>query len=101
MFTFDHFWAGFLTIASLVLGWLHLGHRQEMSAMKTEIGDARKAASDANANLAKHQLYAAETYERADDAERSREQSESRIMKRLDEIRDDIKALKSTPPQRN
>lgn len=97
VFTFDHFWAGFLTIASIALGWLHLGHRQEMSTMKQDIDSAKKSAADANTNLAKHQLYAAETYERADDAERAREISENRIMKRLDEIRDDIKSLKSTP----
>lgn len=89
VFTFDHFWAGFLTIVSIVLGWLHVGHRREMDELK-------RIAADTAASLAKHQLYAAETYERADDAERERQLSESRIMKRLDEIRDDIKSLKSS-----
>ncbi len=91
MFTFDHFWAGFLTVSSIVLGWLHIGHRREMDELK-------KLAAETSTSLSKHQLYAAETYARKPDVEHTMEQSERRIMERLDEIRDDIKSLKS-PPQ--
>jgi hypothetical protein len=80
-----------LSIASFVLGLLHWSHRREMDAMKKDVEDAKRDAATGATNLAKHQLYAAETYPRKADVERAMERSEERIMKRLDELSQEIR----------
>jgi hypothetical protein len=100
VFTFDHAWGAILTLFTIVLGWLHLSHRREIDDLKTASEKAQKSADDVAGSLAKHQLYAAETYARKPDVEKAMEKSEERIMKRLDELSEEIKE-RWPPPRAN
>ena len=88
---FSMIWSAILTFGSLVLTWLHLANRREVDDMKKDVEAAGKSAAEAASSLAKHQLYAAETYARRPDVEKAMERSEERIMKRLDELSEEIK----------
>lgn len=101
MFTFDHFWAGLLSLASFVLGLLHLGHRREMQAMKDDLAEAKRLATDAATGLGKHQLYAAETYALKRDVERAVEQSEARLSKQLEGLVERVEEIRDRLPRRN
>ncbi|MFN3465303.1 MAG: hypothetical protein ACK4X1_14635 [Terricaulis sp.] len=98
-FTFEHVWQLVLTVAAVVLGWLHVLRREEVAEMKAAIARAENRAQAAERALSEHKLFAAENFAKKPDVDRAIEKLEERISKqladqgeaqleRLEEIRD-------------
>lgn len=94
---FETLWKLMLTGGGIVLTWLHMAGRREIDEMKTATKAAQAEADAAARDLAKHQLFAAENYARRPDVDRGFEKLEQRLGERLDEIKNEIRELKSTP----
>lgn len=102
---FNYLWQGVVTIGTLVLGWLHLSHRNEVKDMKAATAAAHKRADEAakeaaavQKSLDSHRLWAAENFARKADVEaaEARQQTQfERVFDLLDDIRDRL------PPKQN
>lgn len=102
-FTFDHFWQGLLSLGLALLGWHQLARRDGEAGMKKSIDEAAADAEDARRALEQHKLFAAETYARKADVDRTIEAAEKRLREQirdqgqrqlevLEEIRDRLPA---------
>lgn len=80
---FDYLWQGVLTIGSLVLGWLHLARRQEMTDVKGAISKTQTIVAKTADDLVAHKLYAAETFARRAEVKEAIQQSEERVKEAL------------------
>lgn len=89
--SFQEAWDTISGIVLFVLGVIVAAFRREIDGVKGDTKGARDAADKTGRDLAAHQLYAAETYARKVDVERTIEKSEERIMKRLEELAEEIR----------
>lgn len=88
---FQEVWDALSGIVIFVLGVIVAAFRREIDDVKGDAKGAKDAADKTGRDLSAHQLYAAETYARKVDVERTVEKSEERIMKRLEELAEEIR----------
>lgn len=106
---FNYLWQGVVTIGTLVLGWLHLSHRNEVKDMKAATTAAHKradeAAKDAAAvqrSLDAHRLWAAENFARKTDVEAAMTKAEERQQLQFDRVFDLLDDIRDRlPPKQN
>lgn len=90
-------WQAVLTLGGLVLGWLHMAHRSEVSDMKQTAANAQKRAEDTDKALAAHKLHAAETFARKDEVKSALD----KIDARFDRVLDDLDEIKTRLPTKH
>lgn len=78
---FGYLWSAMLSVAGLIFGLLHAGHRREMEEVKAMAKQANAAAEENARSLAAHKLHAAETFATQADMEKLGDRIEARFDK--------------------
>ena len=96
MITFEHLWAGFLTlvVAFLSLFGRHIGDK--VKTARDLAVDAKKAAAAAAKDIADHKLFAAENFARSADLK----EHNTRMVERFDKVFEHLDEIKDRLPPR-
>lgn len=86
---FSYIWSALLSVAGLIFGLLHAGHRREMDEVRKMAARAADKAEATQKSLDAHKVHAAETFARKSDAEKGFDKLDEKLDK-IDEKLDRI-----------